>query len=66
MVPALVDASAKIDMNPGSLLAGVGSVLLLVLMLFQGWTILMVSIAVLYPAIHSIRAISSPGDEDDK
>lgn len=66
MVPALVDASAKVDMNPGALLGGIGSVSLLVLMLLQGWTILMVAIAVLYPAVHSIRAIASPGDEDDK
>ena len=66
MVPALVDASAKAGVNPGLILAGIGSVLLLVLLLLQGWTILITTITVLYPALHSIRAIESPDDEDDK
>jgi len=66
MVPAFVDISAKAGVNPGLILAGVGSVGLLVLMCLQGWTILVTAITVLYPAVHSIRAIESPDEEDDK
>ena len=66
MVPALVDASAKAGVNPGCILAGIGSILLLILMLMQGWTILITTITVLYPAVHSIRAIETVDDEDDK
>lgn len=66
MVPALVDLSAKAGVNPGLLLAGVGSVVMLVLLVLQGWTILLTTVTVLYPAVHSIRAIESPDDSDDK
>lgn len=66
MVPALVDASAKAGVNPGLLLAGIGSVALIILMLIQGWTILVTAVTVLYPAVHSIRAIESAGKDDDK
>jgi len=66
MVPALVDASAKAGVNPGLLLAAIGSVALIILMLIQGWTILVTCITVLYPAVHSIRAIESPEKDDDK
>ncbi len=66
MVPAIVDASAKAGVNPGLILAGIGSILMLVLLVMQGWTILLTCITVLYPAVHSIRAIESPDDEDDK
>lgn len=67
MVPAFIDISAKADVNPGLILAGVGSVALLILMIMQGWTILVTTITVLYPAVHSIRAIESDdGGDDDK
>lgn len=66
MVPALVDLSAKAGVNPGLILAGVGSVLTLILMVMQGWTILLTAITVLYPAVHSIRAIETEEDDDDK
>ena len=66
MVPAIVDASAKVGVNPGLILAGIGSILMLVLLIIQGWTILITCITVLYPAVHSIRAIESPDEEDDK
>ena len=40
---------------------------LLILMILQGWTILVTTITVLYPAVHSIRAIESDdGGSDDK
>jgi receptor expression-enhancing protein 5/6 len=36
-------------------------------MILQGWTILVTAITVLYPAVHSIRAIeSNDGGDDDK
>lgn len=57
MIPALVDLSAKAGVNPGLLLGAVGSVGLLILLVIQGWTILVTCITVLYPAVHSIRAI---------
>ena len=67
MVPVFIDVSAKVGVNPGLILAGVGSVALLVLMLLQGWAILVTAITVLYPAVHSIRAIESDdGGDDDK
>lgn len=66
MVPALVDISAKTGVNPGLILAGVGSIVMLVLLVLQGWTILLTTVTVLYPAVHSIRAIESETDEDDK
>ena len=66
MVPAIVDASAKAGVNPGLILAGIGSILMLILLIMQGWTILVTCITVLYPAVHSIRAIESPDEEDDK
>lgn len=67
MVPVFIDISAKADVNPGLILAGIGSLALLVLLILQGWTILLTTITVLYPAIHSIRAIESDdGGEDDK
>uniref|UniRef100_A0A7S3I5I5 Receptor expression-enhancing protein n=1 Tax=Favella ehrenbergii TaxID=182087 RepID=A0A7S3I5I5_9SPIT len=66
MVPALVDLAQKAGVNPGLILAGVGSVAMLILLVIQGWTILLTSVTVLYPAIHSIRAIESDGKDDDK
>lgn len=66
MVPALKDASAKLDVNPGAILGLIGSFGLLILLMMQGWTILLTTITVLYPAILSIRAIQSQEDDDDK
>ena len=67
MCQPFVDISAKVDVNPGLILAGVGSIFLLVLMILQGWTILVTTITVLYPAVHSIRAIeSNDSGKDDK
>lgn len=67
MVPVFVDVSAKVDVNPGLILAGLGSLGLLILLIVQGWTILLTTITVLYPAVHSIRAIESDdGGDDDK
>merc|ERR1711934_124016 len=35
-------------------------------MCIKGWAIVMTCITVLYPAVHSIRAIESPDEDDDK
>ena len=35
-------------------------------MIVKGWAIVMTCITVLYPAVHSIRAIESPEEDDDK
>ena len=66
MIPALVDGAQKVGVNPGLLLAAVGIVLILILMVVLGWTILITFITVLYPTVHSIRAIESSGKSDDK
>ena len=52
--------------NPGLLLGGILSVIFLIVMLIKGWLIVMTFITVLYPAVHSIRAIESKEEEDDK
>ena len=66
MVPVFIDVSAKAGVNPGLILAGLGSIGVLILMILQGWTILLTSVTVLYPAVLSINAIESPSEEDDK
>ena len=66
MVPVLVDLSAKAEVNPGAILGVLGGVVLLVFILLQGWTIMITTITVLYPALHSIRAIESEDEDDDK
>ena len=62
----LKDAAAKANVNPGLILGAVLSVFFLILMMFKGWIIVGVTITVLYPAVHSIRAIESPDEDDDK
>ena len=51
--------------NPGLLLGGILSVVFLIVMLIKGWLIVMTFITVLYPAVHSIRAIESSEEEDE-
>ena len=66
MLPALVELAQKAGVNPGLLLAVGGSFAMLILLCLQGWTILLTVITVLYPTVHSIRAIESPAKDDDK
>ena len=47
-------------------MAAVGSLVTLIMMFLLGWTILITFITVLYPTVHSIRAIESSGKSDDK
>ena len=65
-IPPLRDGAEKLKVNPGLLLGGIISVVFLIVMMIKGWLIVMTFITVLYPAVHSIRAIESPGEEDDK
>ena len=66
MVPALVDGAAKADINPGALLGGIGAFFLLILLLMQGWTIMVTFVAVVYPAVKSLKAFETKEEKDDK
>lgn len=65
-IPPLRDGAASLKVNPGLLLGGIVAIAFLILMLLKGWLIVMTFITVLYPALHSIRAIESPAEDDDK
>ena len=65
-IPPLRDGAASLKVNPGLLLGGILSVIFLIVMLVKGSLIVMTFITVLYPAMHSIRAIESPEEDDDK
>lgn len=65
-VPQLVDASKKAGVEPGVLLAGISVIGGILILVFFGATILTVVATVLYPAIQSIKAIESEGENDDK
>ena len=65
-IPPLKDGAEKLKVNPGLLLGAILSVVFLVVMIIKGWAIVMTCITVLYPAVHSIRAIESPEEDDDK
>ena len=66
MVPVFGQIAAQADINPGAVLGLISGVLLLILIVLQGWAILVTTLTVLYPALLSIRAIQSEDDEDDK
>lgn len=65
-IPPLKDGAEKLKVNPGLILGGILSVIFLIIMCIKGWAIVMTCITVLYPAVHSIRAIESPEEDDDK
>ena len=65
-IPPLKDGAEKLKVNPGLILGGILSVVFLIIMCIKGWAIVMTCITVLYPAVHSIRAIESPEEDDDK
>ena len=65
-IPPIKDAADKAQVNPGLILGAALSVVFLILMLFQGMLIIGVTMTVLYPALHSVRAIESPDEDDDK
>jgi hypothetical protein len=53
-IPPVKDLSRKIGVNSGLLMGGIFFVLGLIMMILQGWEILVVSASVLYPALCSI------------
>lgn len=65
-IPPVHDFAKKQGVNSGLLVGAVLFVVGLVLLLLQGWQILVLSLTVLYPGLHSIRAIESEGKDDDK
>ena len=65
-IPPLKDAADKAQVNPGLILGAFLSVVFLVLMLFKGMLVIGITMTVLYPALHSVRAIESPDEQDDK
>ena len=60
------DTSAKMGVNPGAPLFFIGMIAVMLTTYLYGWVILITAITILYPALKSIRAIESPGKEDDK
>ena len=66
MVPAFVKASEAADVNPGLILGALLLVLMLGFVLLRGWTIIITTVTVLYPALRSIEAIESEEKDDDK
>jgi len=65
-VPAFVKASEAADVNPGLILGALLLVITLVFVLLKGWTIIITTVTVLYPALRSIEAIESEEKDDDK
>jgi hypothetical protein len=61
-IPPLKDAADKAQVNPGLILGAALSVVFLVLMLFKGMLVIGITMTVLYPALHSVRAIESPDE----
>lgn len=66
MVPAFVKVSEAADVNPGLILGALLLLVTIIFVLIQGWTIIITTITVLYPALRSIEAIESAGKDDDK
>jgi receptor expression-enhancing protein 5/6 len=52
--------------NEGLILATILFFVSLIVIMLHGWHIIMCCITVLYPALHSIRAIITPDNTDDK
>lgn len=66
-VPQIKDLAQKAGVEPGVILGAIGSVGVLITILFFGiGNILTLLITVLYPAARSILALESGGTEDDK
>ena len=65
-IPPVQDLAKAIGVNEGTVVAGFLFIVAVILMLFNGFAILLTSIAVVYPGLQSIRAIESPAAHDDK
>jgi receptor expression-enhancing protein 5/6 len=62
----LVKLAESQDVNEGLILATILFFVSLIVIMLHGWQIIMCCITVLYPALHSIRAIITPDNTDDK
>jgi receptor expression-enhancing protein 5/6 len=62
----LVKLAESQDVNEGLILATILFFVSLIVIMLHGWHIIMCCITVLYPALHSIRAIITPDNTDDK
>jgi receptor expression-enhancing protein 5/6 len=60
------DLAAYMGVNSGAPLFLVGLFLMLLLTYLYSYMIMVTAITILYPALKSIRAIETPGKEDDK
>jgi len=65
-IPPLKDFCDKQKINTGLPLGAVLFVVFLITMLIEGWYILTMALTVIYPGLHSIRAIESKEKDDDK
>ena len=53
------DISEKLKINSGAILGLALGVVTIIVMLMQGWAILITMLTVLYPSLQSIRAVES-------
>jgi receptor expression-enhancing protein 5/6 len=65
-IPPLADFCKQKGINTGLPLGGALFIVGLITLLIEGWYILTMFLTVLYPGLHSIRAIESAKKEDDK
>ena len=65
-IPPVEDAARKLGVEPGVIMAVALTFTALILLLVKGFAIVVLSYAVLYPGIMSIRAIETESKEDDK
>lgn len=65
-IPPLKDFAKKQGINSGLPLGITCFILMLIMLIVQGKEIFVLLVTVIYPSLHSIRAISSKDDNDDK
>lgn len=65
-IAPLKQQADKLGVNPGLLLGAALFVVSLLLLIFKGFAVVVTTFTVLYPGVLSIRAIESPGADDDK
>ena len=65
-IPPLADFCKQKNINTGLPIGAALLVVSLITLLIEGWYILTMLLTVLYPALHSIRAIESANKKDDK
>lgn len=65
-IPPLADFSQKQDVPPGLLLGAALFMSCVMLLLFQGFEVVVTIYTVIHPGLSSIKAIESPSPADDK